>query len=213
MVEKLILDLCGGTGSWSLPYKSAGYAVIVVDPEYKGEGRVEERIEEFCERTLLQGIVHGVLAAPPCTEFSASGACWWKGKQVTDPKYLEKALGTVFACLEVIKKCEPEWWCLENPVGRLSRFLGKPMLRFDPWEFGDPYTKKTCLWGKFTIPARTPVESCRTEERHNDPKSFFSRNSPEIAMFIDSFGDTLNRSKLRSITPPGFAQAFFKANP
>ena len=28
----LILDLCGGSGSWSQPYKDAGYDVIVVDP-------------------------------------------------------------------------------------------------------------------------------------------------------------------------------------
>ncbi len=213
MEDRLILDLCGGTGSWSEPYRMAGYMVVVVDPEYSGKGRIKETVEKFCERELVPRSVHGILAAPPCTEFSASGACWWEGKEKNDPAYLEKALGTVFACMEVINKTEPSWWVLENPVGRLSRFLGDPILRFDPWEFGDPYTKKTCLWGNFIVPERTPVEADRTEERHNDPKSFFVRNSPALARYIHSFKGGLSRSALRSITPPGFASAFFKANP
>lgn len=212
--RKLILDLCGGTGSWSEPYRASGeYDVIVVDPEYKGKGRITETVEEFCDRELIPGSVHGVLAAPPCTEFASSGACWWERKEEKNPKYLEEALGTVFACLEVVKKTEPKWWILENPVGRLSSLLGPTKMKFDPWEFGDPYTKKTCLWGEFTVPVRSPVESCRTEERHNDPKSFFERNSPNIARYINSFEGGLSRSALRSITPPGFARAFFRANP
>ena len=32
---KIILDLCGGTGAWSAPYKDAGYDVRVITlPEY-----------------------------------------------------------------------------------------------------------------------------------------------------------------------------------
>lgn len=33
--KKIILDLCGGTGSWSKPYKEAGYDVrLITLPEY-----------------------------------------------------------------------------------------------------------------------------------------------------------------------------------
>jgi hypothetical protein len=32
MKNKIILDLCGGTGAWSKPYRDAGYTVIVVTP-------------------------------------------------------------------------------------------------------------------------------------------------------------------------------------
>ena len=213
MEGKLILDLCGGTGSWSEPYRMRGYTVIVVDSEYEGEGRIAERVEEFCERELVPGIFHGVLAAPPCTEFCSSGARWWKDKESVNPKYLEEALGTVFACLEIIKKAEPKWWCLENPIGRLSTFLGKPKIYFDPCDFGDAYTKKTCLWGEFNVPGLTPVEADRTEDRHNNPSGFFERVDPELGSFMASIGPREDRSKLRSVTPPGFAQAFFKANP
>jgi len=186
----------GGTGSWSAPYKRGGYDVIIVDPEYTGLGRIKETVEDFCKRELSAGIIHGILAAPPCTQFCSSGARWWKDKEENDPEYLEKALGTVFACLEVINKTEPVWWALENPIGRLSSLLGPPIMKFDPYDFGDPYTKKTCLWGNFTL-----------------LKKVSTRVQPELGSYMTTHGPGKDRSKLRSITPPGFATAFFKANP
>lgn len=57
--DKIILDLCGGTGSWSRPYVDAGYDVRVITlPEYDVR---TYKPPEF---------VYGILAAPPCTEFS-----------------------------------------------------------------------------------------------------------------------------------------------
>ena len=31
--DKIILDLCGGTGSWSKPYRDNGYDVRIIDPQ------------------------------------------------------------------------------------------------------------------------------------------------------------------------------------
>ena len=57
--DKIILDLCGGTGSWSRYYKAAGYDVRVITlPEYDVLTYVPP------------DNVYGILAAPPCTEFS-----------------------------------------------------------------------------------------------------------------------------------------------
>lgn len=34
-MDKIILDLCGGSGSWSRPYKEAGYDVrLITLPDY-----------------------------------------------------------------------------------------------------------------------------------------------------------------------------------
>lgn len=186
-MPKIILDLCGGTGSWSKPYRDAGYDVRVIDPlsEFEGGGRVDVRL---MEKPMFQ--VHGILAAPPCTHFSGSGARWWAQKG--DDALLD-ALSVVDACLRIIHVCNPEWWALENPVGRLSRFIGKPRMYFNPCDYGDPYTKKTCLWGNFNIPEKTPVEPTEGSKMHLLPPS-------------------AERWKLRSMTPQGFANAFFKAN-
>ena len=58
--DKIILDLCGGTGSWSKPYKEAGYDVrLITLPEY-----------DVCTYAPPFENVYGILAATPCDEFS-----------------------------------------------------------------------------------------------------------------------------------------------
>ena len=175
----IILDLCGGTGAWSKPYKDAGYEVVIID--------VDQDVRLF--HTTAK--IHGILAAPPCTHLAGSGARWWaeKGKGT-----LLESLSIVDACLRIVLLTQPKWWCLENPVGRLVHFIGKPKMYFDPCDYGDPFTKKTCLWGDFNEPVKNPVEPTEGSKMHLYPPS------PD-------------RGKLRSITPPGFAQAFFEANP
>lgn len=174
-----MLDLCGGTGSWSKPYSDAGYDVRLVT--LPADVRLYERPKER---------VHGILAAPPCTVFASSGARWPRTEDD-----MRQGLSVVDACLRLIVACAPEWWALENPVGRLARFLGKPRMYFNPNDYGDPWTKKTCLWGEFGTPHQTPVEA----------KEFWGWRQ---------LGGKSDRTKmLRSMTPPGFARAFFEANP
>lgn len=134
MEQKIILDLCGGTGSWSKPYREAGYKVQVIDLERGDDVRLY----------IPPRRVYGILAAPPCTHFSASGARWWAEK---GNLALAEGLSVVDACLRIIYQAKPKFWALENPVGRLTHYLGKPKLIFNPCDYGDPYTKKTCLWG------------------------------------------------------------------
>lgn len=180
----LVLDLCGGTGSWSRPYREAGYEVQTIDP--LADGR-DVRLVEY----IRPGVVRGVLAAPPCTHFASSGARWWADKG--DGPLLE-GLSVVDACLRIIALCKPQWWALENPVGRLTKYLGPPRLTFNPCDYGDPYTKRTLLWGDFMEPEQSPVEPTLGSKMHRLPPS------PE-------------RWRLRSETPQGFALAFFRANP
>lgn len=100
--------------------------------------------------------VHGILCAPLCTDFSVSGAQYWPAKDA-DGRTLE-SLSVVDACLRAVVIYKPKWWALENPVGRLKRYLGPPSYSFNPYEFSgygddsDRYTKKTLLWGEFTPP-------------------------------------------------------------
>jgi len=179
----LILDLCGGTGAWSQPYKDAGYCVQVVDPLADGQDvRLLQRLRHG---------VHGILAAPPCTDLAGSGARWWaeKGEDA-----LRESLSVVDACVRIAWVQNPIWWALENPVGRLSWFLGPPLMTFDPCDYGDTYTKRTLLWGRFNAPPKRRVVATEGSKMHKLPPS------PD-------------RWRLRSATPGGFARAFFEANP
>lgn len=185
---KRILSLCDFSGAWSQPYLEAGYDVIRVDLQRDGKDiRLLERIDG----------VHGILAAPPCTCFAASGARWKRSEED-----MLQALSVVDACIRIVWACKPVWWALENPVGKLTRYLGKPRFRFNPCDFGDPYTKKTCLWGNFTPP--TPMML----------GADWSVPPMEGSMMHKKYGGKSLRTKnARSETPKDFANAFFTVNP
>jgi hypothetical protein len=202
--EKLILDLCGGTGSWSKPYRDAGYHVEVVTiPEHD--------VRHYDAQHLWGHIgVYGILAAPPCTMFSFART------NAKKPRDLQEGMECVRACLDIIwkqmeiqqatgKKTLPlKFWALENPYrGFLPKFLGKPAMVFNPWEFGDPYTKETAIWGNFNEPIKTETKK---------PKTTKFDYLPTREIHGEFYGK-YDRQTRRSITPEGFAKAFFEANP
>lgn len=204
---KVILDLCGGTGAWSKPYKDAGYDVkLITLPRYdirtfEFRTPAEDMFLSFREERNKQERlkikvkdIHGILSAPPCTEFSKA--------KTTKPRDFEMGMETVQACLEIIwgvqKIHKLAFWALENPEGLLRRFLGNPPYHFRQWWFGNERNKPTDLWGRFNEPKRVynhkPVWVVPSS--HNKNADWYSSATAEK----------------RAITPAGFAQAFFKAN-
>ena len=204
-VNKIIVDLCGGTGAWSKKYKEAGYIVINVTlPFYDVLKTVIK-----CDYIIFQGgnkgilpvsiyEVYGILAAPVCTMFSFART------RAKTPRDFAKGMELVIACLNIIWKCRYKnklaFWCLENPMGYLRQFLGKPAFTFDPCDFGDLYTKKTDLWGYFNIPLKDPGKTAmKYWEKYE--------RLPSISDFTGS-----KQKARRAITPQGFAKAFYEAN-
>lgn len=196
--DKLILDLCGGTGAWSKPYREAGYNVVIID------SALDEGVDvRLLTANACQG-VYGILCAPPCTDLCNGGARYWKEKGGVA---LIEALSVVDACLRIVLISKPHFWVLENPAGRLIHYLGEPLMRFHPYMFGDGYSKYTCLWGVFNPPGKWfPVPSIKGSPGQHS-QDVYNRKVKGI-----KFGHKI-RSRVRSITPPGFAEAFFKANP
>lgn len=194
--KKIILDLCGGTGSWSKPYKDAGYDVrIITLPEH----------DVFLFAPPLG--VYGVLAAPTCTMFSTARTT------AKTPRDFREGMKLVIRCLEIIWECKYEgslkFWALENPQGLLRRFLGRPPFTFHPYDFGDRYSKRTDLWGDFTIPRTRPVILTKEEISACSVNSRPLPKLPENYILPKNFNQVAAR---RSMTPQGFAQAFFTAN-
>ncbi len=178
---RLVLDLCGGSGAWSKPYADAGYPVRLID--------LPQDVRLLEHEPLP---IHGILAAPPCTFFCRMRMC--RGRP-TETEFRE-ALSVVDACLRLVALHRPKWWALENPQGYLSRWLGPPRLKFHPWQFGDPWTKRTWLWGEFAAP--TP-----RYRRPTGPLIHRKRGRRGVA----------THDQENAHTPPGFAHAFFEANP
>jgi hypothetical protein len=180
---KVIYSLCDYSGVWSKPYDDhPDYSVVRVDLQHGQDVRLMPYPEEKA---------YGVLAAPPCDAFAVSGARWWASK---GEGALLDGLALVDACMRFILVNQPTFWCLENPVGRLRHYIGAPTMWFDPCDYGDPYTKKTGLWGTFNKPKKYPVPATEGSKMH------LMAPGPE-------------RKNMRSETPIGFSKAFFAANP
>lgn len=205
--DKIILDLCGGTGSWSRPYKDAGYDVrLITLPHYDiARFGVSHEFKELRDT----GRIYGVLAAPPCTQFSIARTT------AKIPRSFQKGMVTVRDCLDIIWKCQGDdniprlkFWAIENPAqGYLRQFLGKPAFIFEPLWFGDRHTKKTALWGRFNEPERKPIR-LNFGDKYDD----YQNNGAEIPEGYVMPPDMTKRQVRRSITPPNFARAFMQAN-
>lgn len=201
--DKIILDLCGGSGAWSKPYKDVGYDVRLVT------------LPDLDVRTYVPPKnVYGVLGAPPCTEFSIV-----KNRDI--PRDLDRAMNIVNACIKIIKETKPTFWAIENPVGLLSQFLGQPASSFQPWWFGDPWTKHTMLWGEFNRPKRQyqkwedvpKIQGLYVRPGRSKPSiACLHKSHKRLIRSFDPFV-AVDDASFRAITPQGFAKAFFEANP
>jgi hypothetical protein len=202
--DKIILDLCGGTGAWSKPYKDAGYDVrLITLPEH------DVRTYQPPDK------VYGILAAPPCTHFSFARTV------AKMPRDTRGGIELVKACLNIIWECQHKtkrdtdmkpplaFWALENPFGRLNWFLGDPVYIFHPYEYGHGYSKRTCLWGHFKQPKSLALYSRKYRNKFD---RLLMSELEEIRSISNLTFGKKNRQELRSITPELFAKAFYEVN-
>lgn len=207
---KIILDLCGGTGSWSKPYKDDGYDVRVITlPDF--DVLTYEPPEN----------VYGILAAPPCTMFSIAR----NDTTAKTKRDMRKGMETVNACMRIIHTCLYDnyrvgkglkFWALENPQsGYLKRFIGNAPFIFDPSEYGDNHTKKTAVWGMFNEPKKTTKALTLKGDENNYVKSVEKYFKDKAHLIPEGYREKTGlsmRTVVRSITPQGFAKAFYLAN-
>lgn len=102
-------------------------------------------------RDLLTDPWDLIIAHPPCRFLSAAGASLWpsRGPQMAD------ALDFVLT----LWNAPAPRVAIENPVGALSSRWRHPSQIIHPWQFGDPFTKRTCLWLRGLDPL-TPTHRC-----------------------------------------------------
>ena len=217
--KRVVLDLCGGTGSWSKPYKEAGYEVHVITlPEYNvGDWWINDNVIRFRKQVWKKdggeyleipiANIYGVLAAPPCTHFSLARTT------ARSPRDYVGAVATVNNCLKIIHKIqehggELKFWAIENPVGHLRKFLGNPPYTFRHWQFDQDasFTKPTDIWGRFNKPTTLIKVAPSKEILAARAKTWQSPKPPK------GYEHITERAAIRAITPPQFAHAFWRAN-
>jgi hypothetical protein len=91
-----------------------------------------------------------IVAFPPCTNLSSSGARWWKEKK-SDGRQQRSIDFFMFIANSKCKRI-----AIENPVGIMSTFWRKPDQIIQPWQYGIGELKTTCLWLK-NLPLLKPT--------------------------------------------------------
>jgi hypothetical protein len=218
--HRLIISLYDFSTAWPSHYISAGYPVICWD--YKIEGCILQHFDRLLSDiydAIEAGMIPwGLLAAPPCTDISKAGAWTWprKDAEMAPAPYApwtqtEYSIALVEIVLHLVQLFPWKWWVIENPPGRMERLVPEMaffrQMMFNPFEYGDAYTKKTVLWGSFNpnLP-RKPVlpELVRIK---GGGRYYYA--SP---MWAKTGGKSERTKTIRSKTPAGFAKAFFEAN-
>ncbi len=190
---KTVLCLFEYSETFAKLYRDKGYNVISVDLDFG--------IDIMNFNYKLYENVEIIIAHPPCTEFAASGAVWWKKK---DKMLLHKAIQLVEKTLEIIAYHNPKIWFIENPKGRIAKCV--PVLNtfmkyvFNPYEFAgyssesEAYSKYTILYGRFNLPIKKALPNLLGDKTTN------------------SGWATKEVVRTRNLTPYGFAKAFVDAN-
>lgn len=149
---------------------------------------------------VIEGEWDLIIGHPPCTYLTVSGNRWFNVE-----KYGDKALERIKLREEAkdffmkIANAQCARIAIENPVGVMSTAWRKPDQTIHPYYFGDPFEKRTCLWLKgLPLLKKTNEVTPPARVQYNGGTSMpeWYANAPKA-----------ERSKIRSKTFPGFAQA------
>ena len=133
-----------------------------------------------------------MIAHPPCTYLSNAGARWlYAGGKLNQQRY-ETGLEAKEFFLALMN-AEIPMIAIENPVPSKVFDLPKYTQAIQPYEFGHPFKKKTCLWLK-NLPKLNPTSIVETRESTKIPGNWFNKGGKE-------------RQKERARTFSGIAEA------
>jgi site-specific DNA-cytosine methylase len=156
------------------------------DPTYHIQGDVLEILDDGWDM---------MIAHPPCTDLCISGARWFSekiadGRQQAAINFFK--MFTALNCPRIV---------IENPVGIMSTHYRKPDQIIQPWQFGHPETKKTCLWLK-NLPKLVPTNII-------EPQYIIGKDGKKYSPvhYCSQWKDNEIRWKIRSRTYTGMADA------
>ena len=127
-----------------------------------------------------------MIAHPPCTHLSVSGARHFEAKKMDGRQQASVSF------FKALAKADIPMIAIENPVCIMSSIWRKPDQVIQPWMFGHGETKATCLWLK-GLPRLEPTNIVEGREQR-----------------IHRMPPSEDRGYLRSVTYSGIAQAMAK---
>lgn len=190
-----ILIACEESQAVTIEMRNMGLEAYSCDIEPCSGGHPEWHIQEDVTE-LLDENWDMVISFPPCTHLAVSGAAWFEQKR----KDGRQQQGIDFFMQFVNSKCPRV--AIENPIGIMNTIYRKPDQIIQPYMFGDPFSKKTCLWLK-GLPHLKPTNIVEPEERVK-----FKSGKTMPKWYSDAFKlPPKERARVRSRTFPGIAKA------
>ena len=132
-----------------------------------------------------------MIAHPPCTDLSVSGAAWFEKKKMNGSQQMSASFFMMLAKSDIPRIA------IENPICIMSRLWRKPDQIIQPWMFGHMEQKATCLWLK-NLPVLHPTNDVKAQMME------LPKNKRERLHYLPPSDD---RWKLRSETFQGIADA------
>jgi len=196
-----ILVACEESQAVTIELRKLGHEAYSNDIIECSGGHPEWHIQEDCLTVICREKWDMIIAFPPCTHLSSAGAPSWREKQEDGRQ--QEAIDFVMS----IANADCDLIAIENPTGKLNTSWRKPDQIINPYQFGDPYKKRTCLWLK-GLPALLDTDVV-------EPIAHWTSNSTRGGRLKDG---TRKKSKLpirkawcsakeRSKTFPGIAKA------
>jgi len=133
-----------------------------------------------------------MIAHPPCTDIAVSGARHFESKRMDG----RQQSGISF--VKMLSKADIPRIAIENPVGILSSLWRKPDQVVQPWQYGHPEAKATCLW-LTNLPPLQPTKVLSKPSR-----GYWDNQTPSGQ---NKLGPSADRWKVRSATYQGIADA------
>ena len=163
----------------------------------------------FCKFKTIDGDYHEInskwdmiIAFPPCTDLCVSGARHFAKKQADGRQQRSIDFFMKFVNADCDKIA------IENPIGIMSTKYRKPDQIIQPWQFGDKYSKSTCLWLK-NLPLLVPTKIVEKGEfiEFIDKNGKKKRQAKWCYEALRNSKNAAERAKIRSKTFPGIANA------
>jgi site-specific DNA-cytosine methylase len=195
-MEKLrVLVACEYSGTVRDAFSALGHYAISCDllptdsPGNHHQGDIFEVIDDGFDL---------MVAHPPCTHLAVSGARHFHKKQKEQAEALDFVRRLMTANIRHI--------AIENPVSIISSKIRKPDQIIQPWMFGDPFQKTTCLWLK-GLPNLTPTKIVDKGAFHEWIDKKTGKKKRQAVWDMEAFKKGVDRGKVRSKTFQGIADA------
>lgn len=152
---------------------------------------------------MVNGKWDMIIAFPPCTYLTVTGNRWFDiekyGKKAVQ-RHKDRAEAIEF--FMAIANADCDKFAIENPIGVMSTTWRKPNQIIQPYEYGHPCRKATCLWLK-NLPLLKPTNVVYPEIYYYKAKNGRIKSD---SRWRSKFS-VADRAKQRSKTFPGIAKA------